>query len=120
MPDSPAALLQPLRPHPTVNEHHSDQHDKLKIPLTVGVAQLGRAPDCGSGGRGFESHHPPHTKQKTYKIQDEDAVVVLADTHAGTFLCSAGQSPPTSRGEAETSVRATYFATFSRNANLPA
>ena len=26
----------------------------------VGVAQLGRAPDCGSGGRGFESLHPPH------------------------------------------------------------
>ena len=26
---------------------------------TVGVAQEVRAPDCGSGGRGFESHHPP-------------------------------------------------------------
>ena len=25
----------------------------------VGVAQLARAPDCGSGGRGFKSHHPP-------------------------------------------------------------
>ena len=25
----------------------------------VVVAQLVRAPDCGSGGRGFESHHPP-------------------------------------------------------------
>ncbi len=25
----------------------------------VGVAQLVRAPDCGSGGRGFESLHPP-------------------------------------------------------------
>ncbi len=25
----------------------------------VGVAQEVRAPDCGSGGRGFESHHPP-------------------------------------------------------------
>ena len=27
----------------------------------VGVAQLVRAPDCGSGGRGFETRHPPHT-----------------------------------------------------------
>ncbi len=27
--------------------------------VEVGVAQLVRAPDCGSGGRGFESHHPP-------------------------------------------------------------
>ena len=26
----------------------------------VGVAQLVRAPDCGSGSRGFESPHPPH------------------------------------------------------------
>jgi hypothetical protein len=27
----------------------------------VGVAQLVRAPDCGSGGRGFETRHSPHT-----------------------------------------------------------
>jgi hypothetical protein len=26
----------------------------------VGVAQLVRAPDCGSGGRGFETRHSPH------------------------------------------------------------
>ena len=25
----------------------------------VGIAQLVRAPDCGSGGRGFESHYSP-------------------------------------------------------------
>ena len=25
----------------------------------MGVAQLVRAPGCGSGGRGFETHHPP-------------------------------------------------------------
>ena len=27
---------------------------------TVGIAQLVRAPDCGSGGRGFDSHYSPH------------------------------------------------------------
>ena len=27
----------------------------------VVVAQLVRASDCGSGGRGFEPHHPPST-----------------------------------------------------------
>ena len=27
----------------------------------VDVAQFGRAPGCGPGGRGFESHHPPHS-----------------------------------------------------------
>ena len=25
----------------------------------VVVVQLVRTPDCGSGGRGFKSHHPP-------------------------------------------------------------
>ena len=28
----------------------------------VGIAQLVRAPDCGSGCRGFESLYPPHMK----------------------------------------------------------
>ena len=28
----------------------------------VGVAQLVRASDCGSEGRGFESHYPPHKR----------------------------------------------------------
>ena len=28
--------------------------------VMVGMAQLVSAPDCGSGGRGFESHYPPH------------------------------------------------------------
>ncbi len=28
---------------------------------TVVVAQLVRALDCGSRGRGFEPHHPPET-----------------------------------------------------------
>ena len=29
-------------------------------PNMVGIAQLVRAPDCGSGGREFDSHYPPH------------------------------------------------------------
>ena len=36
--------------------------DVIKF-IVVGVAQLVRAPDCGSGGRGFESHHPPQDWQ---------------------------------------------------------
>ena len=31
----------------------------------VVVAQLVRAPDCGSGGRGFETHLPPHRKPRS-------------------------------------------------------
>ena len=30
----------------------------------VGVAQLVRVPDCGSEGRGFESHLPPSKQIK--------------------------------------------------------
>ena len=33
----------------------------LRAQMVV-VAQLVRAPDCGSGGRGFESHLPPFRK----------------------------------------------------------
>ena len=32
------------------------------------VAQLVRASDCGSEGRGFESHHSPGLKQKSMKF----------------------------------------------------
>ena len=32
----------------------------LKLYFMVGMAQLVSAPDCGSGGRGFESLYPPH------------------------------------------------------------
>ena len=31
----------------------------LTTTSMVAVAQLVRAPDCGSGGRGFETHQPP-------------------------------------------------------------
>lgn len=29
-----------------------------------GIAQLVRAPDCGSGGRGFEPHYFPHLQKR--------------------------------------------------------
>ena len=32
----------------------------------VGVAKRPKAPDCGSGIRGFESHHPPHKKESSF------------------------------------------------------
>ncbi len=35
-----------------------------KTELMVGVAQLVRVPDCGSEGRGFESHLPPHNRKE--------------------------------------------------------
>ena len=35
----------------------------LQSAIVVAVAQLVRAPDCGSGGRGFKSLQPPHFSQ---------------------------------------------------------
>ena len=35
---------------------------------TVGVVQLVRAPDCGSGGRGFEPHLPPRKERPTTTV----------------------------------------------------
>lgn len=34
----------------------------------VVVVQLVRTPDCGSGGRGFESHLPPKDLSKNAKV----------------------------------------------------
>ena len=37
---------------------------QTEVVYTVGVVQLVRAPDCGSGGRGFEPHLPPLVEQE--------------------------------------------------------
>ena len=40
----------------------------------VGMAQLASAPDCGSGGQGFESLYPPYTGlSPSGKAQDFDS-----------------------------------------------
>ena len=41
---------------------------RVRYTHMVGVAQLASAPDCGSGGRGFESHHPPSKRAAPYQI----------------------------------------------------
>ena len=58
----------------------------------VGVAQLVRASDCGSEGRGFESHHPPQKipvhKNGNFFIQTAG----LAYHHALACISSAPRS----------------------------
>ena len=39
---------------------------RLEQSNMVGVAKRPKAPDCGSGIRGFESHHPPHKKESSF------------------------------------------------------
>ena len=38
--------------------------EENRIIYMVVVVQLVRTPDCGSGGRGFESHLPPKSKAR--------------------------------------------------------
>src|SRR3990167_271190 len=55
-------LLRPQIRHFTLNFDQSC--DRMALTewrdFAADVAQLVRAPGCGSGGRGFNSHHSPH------------------------------------------------------------
>ena len=56
---------------------HLGASDKIRISpqnklLMVGVAQLVRAPDCGSGGRGFETRHSPHSLTRSTPLGDQE------------------------------------------------
>ena len=44
---------------------------------TVGIAQLVSAPDCGSGGRGFEPHYPPYTEHLVSKCRRSGNSVII-------------------------------------------
>ena len=54
----------------------------------VGVAQLVRAPDCGSGGRGFETRHSPQPRAAGLFEQEYDDRWQQTSDSAGSF------SPP--------------------------
>ncbi len=45
-----------------VDVFHKQGYIDWVLNCTVGVAQLVRVPDCGSGGRGFKSRHSPLSK----------------------------------------------------------
>ena len=61
---------------------------RLVSDNVVGVAQQVRAPDCGSGGRGFKSHHPPHSLLFARMAELVDAL----DLGSSTVRC-VGSSP---------------------------
>ena len=66
----------------------------------MGVAQLVRAPGCGSGGRGFETHHPPslslifNGENHQYFLLGKMAELVDALDLESSFARSGGSSPP--------------------------
>lgn len=51
----------------------------------VDIAQLVRAPGCGPGGHGFESHYPPHLNyvgvSPSGKAQDFDSCIPVVRIH---------------------------------------
>ena len=63
----------------------------------VGVAQLVRAPDCGSGCRGFESLYPPHKTMRDRECPDPSSLSTQGCRQVvrqGTLTpSSAGSSP---------------------------
>ena len=61
----------------------------------VDVAQLVRAPVCGTGGRGFKSRHPPHIySHRTFGGIFNAFLACLSPTIVGDFLfwASLGQT----------------------------
>ncbi len=46
-------------------------------PAMAGVAQLVRAPDCGSGGRRFETGHSPHVFPEIVFSESGDSFIVV-------------------------------------------
>ena len=63
----------------------------------MGVAQLVRAPDCGSGCRGFESLYPPHKTMRDRECPDPSSLSTQGCRQVvrqGTLTpSSAGSSP---------------------------
>lgn len=47
----------------------------------AGVAQLVRAPGCGSGGRRFETGFPPHSLISDFEVQNGDLVYLIAPSY---------------------------------------
>ena len=70
------AALTPRRLLPTL----------LALPA-VGVAQLVRAPDCDSGGRGFNSRRPPHYFPATPTTPHERAAIFARAPPQYSFRC---------------------------------
>ena len=59
-----------------------------KFDNMVGIAQLVRVPDCGSGGRRFESGYPPH-----FPSWDTRWDVAKSVRHQTLTLAFVGSSP---------------------------
>ena len=64
---------------------------RAKSSYMVGVVQLVRAPDCGSGGRGFEPHLPP---EEGNGVKESWLRFFLPSPYPPTCLLSTSCLPP--------------------------
>ena len=51
--------------YPDHSSSRMEIKDLLSKLLSGGRSSSGRAPDCGSGGGGFETHRPPHLNRSS-------------------------------------------------------
>ena len=66
----------------------------------VDIAQLVSASDCGSEGRGFESHYPPHKKdtQKGVFFYGDNGIRKSGPTVGRVKKCPVGSDPSAASG----------------------
>ena len=75
----------------------------------VGIAQLVRAPDCGSGCRGFESHYPPHmNKARAGALAPALTLCLRLPTQGCSQVARQGTLTPSLVGSNPT-IPATFF-----------
>ena len=77
-------------------------YNTLLAYTTVSVAQLVRAPGCGPGGRGFESHHSPLPDRAPPGHRFRDMGVTATGLTVSAARCLAGRM---ARGGAGTRAR---------------
>ena len=78
----------------------------------MGVAQLVRAPDCGSGCRGFESLYPPHKTMRDRECPDPSSLSTQGCRQVvrqGTLTPSSAGSSPAVPAKVHGAVRGVFI-----------
>ena len=82
----------------------------------VDIAQLVRAPDCGSGGRRFESDYPPHFLTQGYALRFLFFILGCSQgvRHGTLTPASAGSNPaiPANNKEADCCKQSVFLFAF--------